>query len=788
MFYSPDLPSGCAPAPPVGSSLQYSPNSAQIAAGASTAQPPTSTPPTTNSTNPHHQPAIARESNETDPTPATTGPQTNPPTEPRHAIIGNQNNATPTPTGNTTTGPKPIAIPSFDEIANAPASTYAKMIRQIHDEFVDGNAEEYHEIQIPLPRNLQGLRVATIMNRLEQMNTALKHADWSAVTADVVGHNLVLASVGPKGLEQLLSLKELKLEHGKSTPLATPQRPNNLYYVEMLLPHEIEMHRPLLGALLKTFRNVSHILNPGRKAFGSNRRVRLYFKSITAPREVFTAEDPNIPIREIVLPCGTAAQIVHKWQRMNSFPPPHLAGRWLGRNGRRSYAAATRASNPPINGNTPRNIETTMHPQPPTPQPRPGVVPTGPPARSPTNNTHAPPPAQDEDNNMIDAHPQREIAQPNHHDADNHNNPHHEIGQSNAPSSQPNEVNAHTNGTKNNTGCTTEPQENTINNNQNHDEEMEDNPTIQASTHINPEPTMHATTPPSSRNQTSQQQQEWQTVPINRATKKPIREGAKPIAMPATTNAFAVLTTQPLDAFEDDEFTPIAVSAPGEHNRQAYKSVKTRKCKTNALLQSMRSTQQVRHPHNTLKHLPPNRAQFVLASDDPELNHGRRRLTFQIALMRMARAKPNNPNKKMANADDSIYFDECCNFLSQNGLSPNIQKDARIDSIVLHLHKLDQNRMRKSYHLAKMDLITRAYLPHLYDASPRPEQWHGIDICWNPSPDNLTPCMDDQTLINLANNRALHAVWSHASNTAPEIKRTIEQLRDIHEAQLNFAS
>ena len=812
MFYSPDLPSGRASAPPVQLPQQSTPHPAP------SSPHPISPPPQPQQ---HQLPAhSASVATATIPTPPSTAiPQTStviiqhaapnaaPNTAPTNATsVYNANSTNQNKHGSVS--PKPISLPSHTDLVNASPDEYSKMIREIHDEFIGGDAEEYHELQIALPRPLQGLRITQVMSRLEQMNPTLTDAAWSHVTADILGNNLVMASVGPHGLQQLQSLKELKLEHGKSTPLPAPQRPNNLYYIEMLLPYEIEMHRPLLGTLLRKFKNVSHLLNPGRKAFGSNRRVRLYFKSITAPREVFTEEDDTIPIREIVLPCGTAAQIVHKWQRLNSFAPPHLAGRWLGRNGRRSYAAATRTTNPAYTTNNAQMRQQRSHPHN-SPQPRPGEVAAGPPT-----HTDAPPstkPQQPNNNNdndemdtsvmptvTTDAHQmetdttttqptntidEAAITQPKssslNHNSDNNNN-----NTQNSTINVSSKLNNNTSNNNNDDGDNSHTHHDP-------DHQMVEMMTVYTRRNNTSNVTNKTLAPmeetPTVKTRDNKRTADWQTVTNNKAAKKPNTQASTPNIKRAT-NMFAILATQPLDAFEDDELIPVAVSAPGENNRPAYRSIKTRKSKTNALVQSMRTTQQVRHPHNTLKHLPPNRAQFTLASTDPELVQGRKRLIYQIALLRLARAKKNTPNKKMSSTDDNIYFDECCNLLKEHGLNPQVPREVRAETIVLHLHKLDQERTRKAYHMAKMDLLTRAYLPHLYEVSPRLVNWHGIDITWSNSPDQVTPCMDDRTLIDIACSDTLQAVWAHASHLSPETKRTLDHIREEREVQLNYGA
>ena len=166
------------------------------------------------------------------------------------------------------------------------------------------------------------------------------------------------------------------MEPGRAVKVPSAEKPNNLYYVEILLPYERELHIEFMDAFVRKFPSSKFIQMPGLKPFGTDRRLRLFFNTTTAPREVFTDDDPNIPIREIVLPCGTASQIIHKWQKLNQHRPPHLANRWHTPTPARSYAAAATSN---VNGRA----------LPPYPVRRPGEVPAGPPA----HNTTTPNPA-----------------------------------------------------------------------------------------------------------------------------------------------------------------------------------------------------------------------------------------------------------------------------------------------------------------------------------------------------------------------------------------------------------
>ena len=628
---------------------------------------------------------------------------------------------------------------------NDDTASYIEEINKLHKDLVRGDIAEYHETQIALPRPLQGLRATQTMSRIAALNPNITTTDWTGVTAEVVGNNLTLAAVGAEGLRKLNSLKELTLEHGKSTTIPTASRPNNLYYVDLVLPHEVETHIELLGEFLKLFKTGSHMTNPGYKPFGSNRRLRLFFNSITAPREVFTADDPTIPLREVVLPNGIAAQIAHKWQRLNSFPPPHLAGRWLGRNGRKkSFAAAVGAR---INNGTIGNNEDQRQPQQ-IPETSPTPTITGSPHHAINTAQTVPPtpnPSQQEDINMGE-NPQT-------------------TGDTNE-----NRPNISENGHGANTQTT--PHRTT--------DETVDHPPQPQHTTNQPQPTREA----APQNEHGQHEQ-WNTIPIRGSRKPSPAPTTRTSQQNPTSNRFAMLATQPLDAFDDvTDFHPIAVSAQGDNNRAHYKATKTRKSRTNAMYTAMRHTQQIRHPHHTLRHLPPTRTQYILTTNDAETINGRKRLAFQIALLRWARKKDRKEKQWLAHVDDTKYLEDCSAILLDQGAAPTLPQDARIDQYLQQIMGDNQHEVRQAVITAKMDLYTRAFLPHLYDTSPRPSTWHGIHINWMESPDNTTACLDDKTLHNIGTNHTLNALWAHASNTSADVKRTIDYIRGITETQL----
>lgn len=109
--------------------------------------------------------------------------------------------------------------------------------------------------------------------------------------------------------------------------------------MDLLIPRDWGAHVALLGRALQVFRSAEKVENPNRnKPLCSKRLLRLTFLPKMAPREIFTLEDPSVPIWEITLKNGATAVVIHKWNKQNSFPSPSKAQTWKSN---RSYAAAT---------------------------------------------------------------------------------------------------------------------------------------------------------------------------------------------------------------------------------------------------------------------------------------------------------------------------------------------------------------------------------------------------------------------------------------------------------------
>lgn len=70
-----------------------------------------------------------------------------------------------------------------------------------------------------------------------------------------------------------------------------------MYYADILLPKEWEVHPDLQALALSTFTSAVTIENPNRhKIFRFKRLFRITLYTVTARRDVFTANNETIPI------------------------------------------------------------------------------------------------------------------------------------------------------------------------------------------------------------------------------------------------------------------------------------------------------------------------------------------------------------------------------------------------------------------------------------------------------------------------------------------------------------
>ena len=740
--------------------------------------------------------------------PTPTPPAPTPGAQTPENTTGPANGHPPPPRTAQSTDNQPLfGAPDAALAMSASTEEYRTHIQTLHKQMRKGESTEYVEARVSLPRSLQGLKTGQVVTKLLALNPTLQAEDWSSVTADVVGANLIIGTVTMSGRKMIDELDELKTEPGRSAKVPAAERPNNLYYVEMLMPIERELHIDFMEAFCRKFTTAKFIQMPGLKAFGTDRRLRLFFNTTTAPREVFTEEDENIPIREITLKCGTAAQVIHKWQKLNQFRPPHLANRWNNHNPTRSYAAAATANNHNINTRAP----------PPRPSARPGEIAQGPPAHSahPTSNSH--------------------LASQQHNDVD---------WSSKEPLTTPTNIRIETPTGNTNTGATRDTTDaimrDTSANTNNTEHPMPDRAEV-GSTHNDniraPAPT--TTTQTNKQDGTArapphQPHDQHQAGPhgkgsatqnlVRTDTAAPVQKNSKPNtshptpsrsgenlaqwqqvkrartkqhnATPRTstsiprpqaqlsksgsqnrgqssTNKFAPLEFEVHPTFEDDDVPPITVKIPSGSRKPRRKYKPSGRVWSKQTAEAASHPQELRHPGQTLQSVSPHQTQVLLRSKDEKARILRERLLYQIALVRAARSNTTAQQILLDKMPDDAFLEQAQARVGECDDPPECTTATPIDIPLRAILDGDETRMRSALCFARMDLITRAALPVIYDIWPEQPTWHGIPLHWLPAQDGDLPCLQDAALAALADCPSLQHVWAHLMKEAPDIDVTI---------------
>lgn len=171
-------------------------------------------------------------------------------------------NATATTPAETTQPPIQnwILEPASDEILkifnitsleHQDISSYAEEIKKLHRMPVHGDVSNYHEAHIHLPRHLQELRATTTITKLTELNSTLKHSDWSKITAEMIDTQLVLTTFNNTEKRLLMDIKKLQDGSGKKLTVWSPTKPQNQYYLNIFLPRDWKIHTALLRLALK---------------------------------------------------------------------------------------------------------------------------------------------------------------------------------------------------------------------------------------------------------------------------------------------------------------------------------------------------------------------------------------------------------------------------------------------------------------------------------------------------------------------------------------------------------
>ena len=255
----------------------------------------------------------------------------------------------------------------------------------------------------------------------------------------------------------------------------------------------------------------------------------------------------------------------------------------------------------------------------------------------------------------------------------------------------------------------------------------------------------------------------------------PLRKSSSRTNTPKQANKFAPLDFEILRAFDDDEIAPIEITLsekPLHPPRRKYRA--TRKALPKLAAEAVSHQQQIRHPANTLQHLSPKQAQVVLRSKNPSTSAGRDNLIKQIALLRVARANTNTTNITLDPIADSAFIQQVQSRVSECPDTPNCEPSTDIDIPISAILGRDETKVRGAINYARIDLASRAILPHLYDAWPDPPTWNGATLRWLPSTDGEVPCLEDEALALLAACSSLQNVWSDIVSAIPPLQAAIQ--------------
>ena len=590
-------------------------------------------------------------------------------------------------------------------------------------------------------------RPIEILRKISELNPHLGEIQWNAVTADIVSNHLVLGSMTRQGLDLLNSLQNIKLEPTSATPVTDAKRPDNLYWIDIVYPPEVELRVPFLMKLLQTFPSGIKLSNPGKRPLGSHRRTRLHFNSVVAPRWVFTPDDPTIPIREISLSCGSTAIIHHKWPRLNTFLPTSIMNRAAPPTARQSYAQATSGT---PQGNPHITTRPNIHHLP----RRPGIIPTGPPPPTeryltptePVHNTRPPRqtqnPTQDTNRNPQIANPDSDTEMPTRLES--------EIGQRDETAQD----------------CRAKPTSN-----------MAANPT---GNHAQSKTTHHPGIPQGDENpnETNTDKDGWDL-----AQHRPIRRQQRRKTGPALTihthNKFNTLTYEEAEQLPDTDFTPLDIPQMRTGQRTTRRTTRTTSTIRQALAAEMNSSQPIRHPSMATRHTTPEFNQYLLGSKDEQLHAMQTTIIHQTTLVRTARENVGPDLNTLDDTDDSHFLRSVQARISRTTIAPAIHDTTPLATPINALHNSNRQNIERKIAFAWIDNATRAYMPLLYTLWPDEPTITDHKLRWLPSADNTFPCLTEESLSTIVHMPIAQPMWMHAAQHSAEVKQSLDVIKAL---------
>ena len=255
---------------------------------------------------------------------------------------------------------------------------------------------------------------------------------------------------------------------------------------------------------------------------------------------------------------------------------------------------------------------------------------------------------------------------------------------------------------------------------------------------------------------------------------------------PRVTNKFSLLDFEILPTFDDDNTAPIEIALPVKPSKPPRRKYRdTKRAITKPLSDAAAHTQQIRHPAHMLQHMSPKHSQVILRSTNPTTQQNREKLIQQIALLRAARANATPQKILLDGREGKPFLEQVRARVDLCKEPPSCTHHTPTDIPLNAILDQDELRVRGAVCFARIDLATRAKLPHLYDMWPDPPAWNNYTLKWLPARDDEVPCLQEESLAALAACPTLQNVWAHIATTSPELSSALNTAANQWNLYLN---
>lgn len=166
--------------------------------------------------------------------------------------------------------------------------------------------------------------------------------------------------------------------------------------------------------------------------------------------------------------------------------------------------------------------------------------------------------------------------------------------------------------------------------------------------------------------------------------------------------------------------------------KSSYKSRRGQKTRTAQQNQALKYPQEIRHPVEILKTTFSTRGQYLMGSSDPISTTARTRLRDQIALLRAMRSE-NSPadtqvpdNAPLQAGNNEQFLHVCQSMLDGNKIAAKLHQTATINTFMRNMIGENEDQLAWARRMAWIDMLTRFYLPFIYDAPSSSTQRQNI--------------------------------------------------------------